>query len=295
MATPRASRAYLLATAKLITSELRLQSKGLGVRLKTPDAVSATNTDGWCVTIGSMGRNQPKLEIWFDKFTRGTDRKLYACFRSESRSQIQAITKKVSKKLWGIRVFDTDDLTEHSHVTLAKQLARADFDVPILEKYENGPSRYGIYDPTRLIVGKANRIFAARVVAFYTDVLNALRSNANRDSAVTIYPRIENRSRVTLHVKRERSQYLASECKIRDNHECQVCRFRFEEAYGVLGLQFAEAHHIVPLSKLGENTLTRVSDLVTVCSNCHRMLHRMDGKPTDISVLKKLLRKPRQK
>jgi hypothetical protein len=110
MATASASRAYLLATAKLITSELRLQSKGMGVRLRMPDVVATTNTDGWCVTIGSMGKHQPKLEIWFDKFTKGSERKLYAGFRSEKRSQIGAITKRVSEKLWGIKNFDTGDL-----------------------------------------------------------------------------------------------------------------------------------------------------------------------------------------
>jgi predicted HNH restriction endonuclease len=168
---------------------------------------------------------------------------------------------------------------------------RADFDVPIFEQYENGPSRYGIYDPTKPTFAKLNKVFATRAVAFYADVLSSLRPSSNRDLAVTIYPKMENRTRVTSHIKRERSQYLATECKIRDNHVCQVCKFSFEDTYGTLGLQFAEAHHIVPLSKMGENILTRVSDLITVCSNCHRMLHRMEGKATDVSVLKELLRK----
>ena len=295
MATHNASRVYLLATARLITSELRLQSKGAGVRLITPNAVFSTNTDGWCVTIGSMGKSKPRLEIWFDKFTKGLDRKLYACFRAKDKSQIEAITKRVSAKLWGIKILDSDDLIENSFVALGKRLPRADFDLPVLETYENGPSRYGIYDPTSKILGKVNRTFVTRVVAFYLDVLSTLRPKRIHDSAVTIYPRVENRSRVISHIKRERSQYLATECKIRDNHVCQICDFSFEATYGKLGLEFAEAHHIVPLSKLAGNVLTRLTDLVTVCSNCHRMLHRMDGKPTDVIALRKVLRKPRQK
>lgn len=31
---------------------------------------------------------------------------------------------------------------------------------------------------------------------------------------------------------------------------CQCCGFNFEQAYGVLGREYIEAHHLVPLSAL---------------------------------------------
>ena len=40
--------------------------------------------------------------------------------------------------------------------------------------------------------------------------------------------------------------------------------------------------------------MTHPMDLVTVCGNCHRMLHRMDGKPDDIAKLKAIIRKNRK-
>jgi len=57
---------------------------------------------------------------------------------------------------------------------------------------------------------------------------------------------------------------------------CEVCDFNFVEVYGKLGYGFAECHHTIPLAKLKENQLTKLSDLAIVCSNCHRMLHKRD-------------------
>lgn len=56
---------------------------------------------------------------------------------------------------------------------------------------------------------------------------------------------------------------------------CTVCHFDFEQRYGHLGRDYAEVHHAVPISAYEtEGGTTRVTDLVVVCANCHRMLHR---------------------
>lgn len=55
---------------------------------------------------------------------------------------------------------------------------------------------------------------------------------------------------------------------------CQVCDFSFIESYGSIGEGFIEAHHIFPISQLTEQTEVKIKDIVIVCSNCHRMLHR---------------------
>ena len=48
----------------------------------------------------------------------------------------------------------------------------------------------------------------------------------------------------------------------------------FEQAYGQLGAKFIAAHHTKPVSELAEGESESISDLIPVCSNCHRMLHR---------------------
>jgi predicted HNH restriction endonuclease len=56
---------------------------------------------------------------------------------------------------------------------------------------------------------------------------------------------------------------------------CRVCGFNFEKTYGQIGEGFIEVHHIEPLANSGEKAINPRKDLVVLCSNCHRMLHRM--------------------
>lgn len=60
---------------------------------------------------------------------------------------------------------------------------------------------------------------------------------------------------------------------------CKACGFDFERVYGELGAGFVEMHHINPLAErsdgvLGQVQMTRVEDVVPVCANCHRVIHR---------------------
>ncbi len=56
---------------------------------------------------------------------------------------------------------------------------------------------------------------------------------------------------------------------------CQVCGFDFEDVYGSRGRDFIEVHHRKPISTLGASTRVNPrTDMVVLCSNCHRMIHR---------------------
>jgi len=56
---------------------------------------------------------------------------------------------------------------------------------------------------------------------------------------------------------------------------CKICGFDFESRYGDRGKGFIEVHHTKPLSELKEEyTPDLKKDLIPVCSNCHRMIHR---------------------
>jgi 5-methylcytosine-specific restriction protein A len=57
--------------------------------------------------------------------------------------------------------------------------------------------------------------------------------------------------------------------------KCCICGFDFELVYGERGKGFIEVHHTKPLSEVeGETVIDPATDLVPVCSNCHRMIHR---------------------
>jgi len=75
------------------------------------------------------------------------------------------------------------------------------------------------------------------------------------------------------HLVRERDAQLVRKFKESlDVFKCVVCNFDFETVYGEIGSGFIEAHHTIPISK--GKRLSSVKDLVAVCSNCHRMLHK---------------------
>ena len=85
----------------------------------------------------------------------------------------------------------------------------------------------------------------------------------------------EGRALLKRHITKERSAKLirAFKAKLTD-FSCEICGFSFQKTYGALGAGFIEAHHTIPISTLTEQTKISVSDLIAVCSNCHRMLHR---------------------
>ena len=281
---------WVLDTAKEIALRLKQEKKGTSLRIRMPRHVLKTgNTDGWRVVIGDLGPDKPKLEIWFDRISGYEDRKFNAAFHSTESSQIEELASQVSRRLWPVRRITSDELVGEKKVAFKKRLGRDEFNEPILENYEGGNAFYSIFDPTRFTKERINYRFCDRATAFFLDVANAAGVHDSDTSRRDNYPSIENRKVVASHQRRERSGYLAVECKIRDDYQCQVCGFQFEDVYGSLGRDFAEAHHRIPLGKQSGKVHTRLEDLITVCANCHRMLHRMEGKEGDVEKLKKIV------
>ncbi|WP_219602022.1 HNH endonuclease [Nonomuraea indica] len=94
----------------------------------------------------------------------------------------------------------------------------------------------------------------------------------------------EGRLLLRQHVARERDSKLRT-AKIKSvlgragTLACEVCSFDFERAYGPRGAGYIECHHVIPLHVSGPTT-TSLDDLVLICSNCHRMIHRSAPWPT---------------
>lgn len=71
---------------------------------------------------------------------------------------------------------------------------------------------------------------------------------------------------------------------------CHVCDFNFELVYGERGKDFIEIHHIKPLSTLTEvMEVNPETDLVPLCANCHRMIHRRKDNVLSVEELKSIL------
>jgi 5-methylcytosine-specific restriction enzyme A len=72
--------------------------------------------------------------------------------------------------------------------------------------------------------------------------------------------------------------------------KCAACGFDFEGHYGSRGKGFIEVHHTQPLSEVGkEKVIDPQSDLVPVCSNCHRMIHRRKNDVLSVEQLQEMI------
>jgi len=102
---------------------------------------------------------------------------------------------------------------------------------------------------------------------------------------------MENRV-LRLHERLERVSADSRKVKNLKGFTCEVCNFDFENFYGSIGRKFAEVHHLSPFSelKLGEiSAVDLIDDFAILCTNCHRMIHRMDD-PADVQGLRALIR-----
>ncbi len=88
-----------------------------------------------------------------------------------------------------------------------------------------------------------------------------------------IYYRIHRtRERDSNIVKKAKAEFL----KKHGCYFCEICKLKLEEKYGDLASGFIEAHHIKPVNKMKLGDKTSVDDLMMLCPNCHRILHRGD-------------------
>ena len=70
-----------------------------------------------------------------------------------------------------------------------------------------------------------------------------------------------------------------------------ACGFNFKDFYGERGSDYIEVHHILPLSQRNEEvTIDPSTDLVVLCANCHRMIHRKRNEILSLEELKTLIR-----
>lgn len=76
--------------------------------------------------------------------------------------------------------------------------------------------------------------------------------------------------------------------------KCKSCFFDFEDFYGKQGKGFIEIHHQKPIFMfVGEEFKRKVDEaldnLIPICSNCHRMIHRNRNNPLTLAQVKSCL------
>lgn len=258
---------------------------------------SATNTNGWNARLGIFNGYQSSVEIWFDEFTASKKRKIYYGIFSNKHDGvgIKKIVAQSNLSKVGLGepiLFSLSNLSDkEGGAQLKEPLPFEDFDKLIFEQYpENNEYFYGVYEYRKVgLQGKEARRLILRITEFIVTINSALL--LEKIKGAKSQKGFENQLIAQQYLRRERSRYLANLRKQHDNYVCGICGFDFSKTYGQLGNDFAEAHHIVPLKTNDKERTTTITDLITVCANCHRMLDRMDGTPGDIAKLKKIVNK----
>jgi hypothetical protein len=247
--------------------------------VRTPKPVQ-WDTDGWYVDIASLEGRPISIELWFDNFATTDGRCLWAGFSSERKRPMRQLIKELPD-FQPEKTLNDEDLGSDAEFSKLKQPLNKSLALKrVFENYSSGHSFFGIYDLTN------SDVEATVGTRFLKDILR-VTPGFQLDDGADDYRAVENRQIVARHLLRERNSELAKRCKVRDDYRCRICSSKFEDTYGDIGREFAEAHHRIPLSKIkGEIENTPVN-LITVCANCHRMLHRMSGDPSDIKELTK--------
>jgi 5-methylcytosine-specific restriction protein A len=87
--------------------------------------------------------------------------------------------------------------------------------------------------------------------------------------------RPEGKVRVRYTTQYERNPTNRSNAVIIHGTVCQACGFDFEKTYGEIGKDYIEVHHTKPLCEVdGVVEINPATDLICICANCHRMIHR---------------------
>lgn len=271
--------------ANKVGNALKKEALLLFTSVKKIEAISS-QTGGWQIEVGTFKGYKLSAEIWLDEFTQRLSRKVYYGLRGSSNAinMVADLSKPhigepISHSLKDIVYIGAD-------IRLKNKLSDEYFDRPIIEHYKD--HFYGFYEAksinTKNISGLTNSI-----VGFFVSIDGILFTEKMKRAQG--FNALENLSSLKQYLYRKRDRFIANHRKQTDNYICQICCFDFVKAYGELGRNYAEAHHIVPLGKGNKPRNTTIDDLITVCSNCHSMLDKMKGTVADIETLKKIVRK----
>ena len=285
---------FLIDLGKGVYSELSKRSQLSPLILFTKRNIFETNTEGWMLQIGRLHGYKCYAEIWLDKFSNHATRRVqYTISAYSIDSKLDSIQRLASKEFGAPMAIKREfyNISSGGILQMPTSLPKNRFGKPSFEKYsKENESFYGIYELDKSGFDKNELArLVLRITDFFLGIIELL--HFDEDNNNDIYSGEENRQKVRTHLVRERRSHLSTRRKQIDNYICFICTFNFKDKYGKLGENFAEAHHKVPLSTHNYPRITKLDDLITVCSNCHRMLHQMDGNSSDIEVLKKIVKK----
>ena len=87
----------------------------------------------------------------------------------------------------------------------------------------------------------------------------------------------------------ERDRRARQECIDHYLPTCVVCQLTFEDRYGKIGRGYIQVHHLVPISRWGNDyECDPIRDLRPICPNCHAMVHQRNP-PYSVEYVRRVL------
>ncbi|MDM8541275.1 HNH endonuclease [Desulfococcaceae bacterium HSG9] len=275
--------------AEKVIERLEPIIEGMPIRLNRNFAKRTDRyTNGWNVQIGWVdGWDKCRFEIWLDDIPGWNKMQFQYCVSFREKNIMERFLEQINHENMFGRVASLFKDSDEEQSKLDKK----NYGKPTLELNPNTAGGWFFYTINDLSKN-VNDALVERIVGFYVAIGRALSENQKsvpKPDDTDVYSAKENRKQVVTHLRRERNPYLSLLRKQQDKYQCQICEMKFQDVYGEIGKDFAEAHHIVPLTQLDGPQTVSVDDLITVCANCHRMLHKLQGGAEDIDELKDML------
>ena len=128
----------------------------------------------------------------------------------------------------------------------------------------------------------------------HKEIIDDLAAIQNMEAGNEKNSKTEGGVKVVISVRHERNITLRNLAFKIHGCDCAVCGFNFAATYGDWGEGFGEVHHLSPVSEANgsKRKVHPATDLVVLCPNCHRMIHRKKGVTLTVEELKdKLVKK----
>lgn len=107
---------------------------------------------------------------------------------------------------------------------------------------------------------------------------NLLDSNLESDEELSCYEG-KTKSNLKIHKITERDIKFVLNYKKKNKNikDCPGCGLKPMKAFGIKAINFFDLHHITPLvsRRSDVNTITSENDVVLLCPNCHRLIHKL--------------------
>lgn len=260
-----------------------LSERGFTVEFKSPQY-----NHSWCVLSPSVFLKEIDNSIF--KYNESAIPKsiyTYFCSSFESNTSIILAYKNI--------IFDAHIILSGSEEPRAKLYWRENFTQFIKDKIPNWSKLLASYCYLPLIRFQKDEDTQYN---YFIDIINPERINEysinEANYELNYQLNREGRAKQYYIKKYERDPYNRRKAIEIHGAKCSVCDFDFSSHYGMFGEGYIEIHHKVPLSTLDEEVFVNPStDLVPVCSNCHRMLHHNKNHVLTIEELKAIVRAAR--